>query len=130
MLRKTPLAGQLPPDKELASEGPEARRGAKPEVQVTYVPFSCSASKHIGDELPSLPTGESCVEVFAPDFFSANGEDLWPSVNKSVYYGDVECYLALYEFYGVSLYRTPTMMRAMSVLCQSFISKVNVTHSL
>jgi len=41
------------------------------------------ASKHIGDELPSPQTDESCVDVFA-DFFSANDEDLWSSVDKSV----------------------------------------------
>jgi hypothetical protein len=33
------------------------------------------ASKHIGDELPSILTDKSCVDVFA-DFFSANGEAL------------------------------------------------------
>ena len=33
MLRKTPLSGQLPPDKESASKGPEARRGARPKVR-------------------------------------------------------------------------------------------------
>ena len=42
-------------------------------------PFS-EASVHIGDELPSLPTDKSCVDVFA-DCFSANGEDLWSSVD-------------------------------------------------
>ncbi|EDR07336.1 uncharacterized protein LACBIDRAFT_327757 [Laccaria bicolor S238N-H82] len=31
-LRKTPLSGQLPSNKELASEGSEARRGARPKV--------------------------------------------------------------------------------------------------
>ena len=32
MPRNTPLSGQFPPDKESASEGPEARRGVRPEV--------------------------------------------------------------------------------------------------
>ena len=32
MLWKTPLPGQLPPDKELASKGLEAGQGARPEV--------------------------------------------------------------------------------------------------
>ena len=40
MLRKTPLSGQLPPDKELASEGPEARRGARPEVPLRTCLFA------------------------------------------------------------------------------------------
>ena len=31
-VREGTLSGQLPSDKELASEGPEARQGARPEV--------------------------------------------------------------------------------------------------
>ena len=31
-VQEDPLSGQLPSDKELASEGPEARQGARPEV--------------------------------------------------------------------------------------------------
>ena len=31
-VQEDPLSGQLPSDKELASEGPEAHQGARPEV--------------------------------------------------------------------------------------------------
>ena len=34
------------------------------------------ASKHLGDELPSLPIDKSCVDFFADFFHQANGEDL------------------------------------------------------
>ena len=41
------------------------------------------ASKHIGDELPSLPPDKTCFDIFA-DFSSANGEDLWTSVDEKI----------------------------------------------
>ena len=34
LLQQGPLSGQLPPDKESASGGPEAHRGARPEVTI------------------------------------------------------------------------------------------------
>ena len=43
-VQEDPLSGQLPSDKELASEGPEARQGARPEVGVR----------------PPLPPGFAC----------------------------------------------------------------------
>ena len=54
------------------------------QVQATSAPFP-ETSVHIGDdsESPSLPTDKSRVDVFA-DFFSANGEDLWSSVDEKI----------------------------------------------
>ena len=46
------------------------------------------ASKHTGDQLPSLPPDKSCVDFFA-DFFSANGEDLWSSVDEKILFRDL-----------------------------------------
>ena len=48
------------------------------------------ASKHIGDELPSLPPDNSCVDFFA-DFFSANGEDLWSSIDEKILFVLTHC---------------------------------------
>ena len=44
------------------------------------------ASKHTGDELSSLPPDRSCV-----DFFSANGEDLWFSVDEKIFFVLTHC---------------------------------------
>ena len=49
------------------------------QVQVYLCPFP-EASKHTGDQLPSLPPDKSCIDFFT-DFFSANGEDLCKGVS-------------------------------------------------
>ena len=43
-----------------------------------YLRLFPEASKHTGDELPSLPPDKSCVDAFG----DANGEDLWSSVDE------------------------------------------------
>ena len=67
MFGKTPLSGQLSSDKELASEGPEARQGARPEVEGELVHGSVSLEAVVNSRgLETRSSKGVCKSPYSP----------------------------------------------------------------